>query len=80
VKRWAARADTSHVANLYDVMHVNGDTYEVDADFFQRDGEDWVFYLADVEVMRLPFLDVLSVTKAPAWIRDPEPAVPEVWL
>ena len=74
------RADTFHMATrYYDVMHVNGDTYEIEAEFFEREGEDWVFYDRGAEVFRVPFLDVLSVSKTPIWVRE-EPSVPEVWL
>jgi hypothetical protein len=75
-----ARADTPCMApKFYDVMHMKGDTYEVEADFYEREGDDWVFYLADEEVFRVPFLDVMTVTKTPSWVRE-DPAVPEVWL
>ena len=64
----------------YDVRHVNGDTYEIEADYFQREGDDWVFYDDQTEVFRVPFLDVMGVSKTPAWVRREEPSVPEVWL
>lgn len=63
----------------YDVMHVNGDTYEVEAEFYQREGDDWVFYAGGDEVYRVPYLDVLGVSKTPSWVRE-EPSVPELWL
>jgi hypothetical protein len=73
-------ADTQTVAmKYYDVMHVNGDTYEVEAEFYQREGDDWVFYANGSEVYRVAFLDVLGVTKTPTWVRE-EPNIPEVWL
>jgi hypothetical protein len=65
--------------HFYDVMHVNGDTYEVEAEFYERQGKDWVFYLGEEEVFRVEWLDVLTVTKTASWVRE-EPAVPEVWL
>jgi hypothetical protein len=65
----------------YDVMHVNGDTYEVEAEFFQREGDDWVFYADDAEVFRVPFLDVLGVSKMPSWVRkDDEQSAEKLWL
>jgi hypothetical protein len=64
---------------FYDVMHGSGDSYHIEADFYERQGEDWVFYLGDEEVFRVPFLDVITVSKTTSWIRD-EPAIPEVWL
>ena len=63
----------------YDVRHVNGDTYEIEADYFQREGDDWVFYADQAEVFRVAYLDVLGVSKTPAWVRQ-EPSAPEVWL
>ena len=63
----------------YDVMHVNGDTYEIEAEFFQREDEDWVFYDGGSEVFRVPYQDVVSVSKTPTWVRK-EPSTPEVWL
>jgi hypothetical protein len=63
----------------YDVMHVNGDTYEVEAEFYQRERDDWVFYDDGSEVYRVPYLDVLGVSKTPTWVR-PRPSVPELWL
>lgn len=64
---------------VYDVHHVSGDIHEVEAEFYERQGEDWVFYVGVDEVFRVPFLDVLSVSKTPTWVRE-EPATPEVWL
>lgn len=32
-----APADT-HLVNIYDVSHVNGDVYEIEADFYEREG------------------------------------------
>ena len=63
----------------YDVMHVNGDTYEIEAEFYEREGDDWVFYDGGAEVFRVAFVDVVSVSKTPIWVRE-EPATPEVWL
>ena len=82
----AARADVASMATrLYDVRHVNGDTFEIEADYFQREGGDWVFYVAQDEVYRVAFLDVLGVSKTPAWVHEQpsvheRPSAPEVWL
>ncbi len=27
--------------NIYDVNHVNGDIYEIEAEFFEREDDDW---------------------------------------
>jgi hypothetical protein len=62
--------------NVYDVWHVNGDVYEIVADFFERDGDDWAFYLYGVEAFRVAWADVVSVSKGsvrPAPVdREPE--------
>jgi hypothetical protein len=67
--------------NVYDVSHVNGDIYEIEADFYQREGEDWVFYAGDGEALRICWLDVLSVSKSS--IRPtpaPEDPAERIWL
>lgn len=60
--------------NIYDVSHVNGDIMEIEADFFQREEDDWVFYAGADEVARIPWADVLSVSKStvrPAPVQEP---------
>jgi hypothetical protein len=66
--------------NVYDVMHVNGDIYEIEADFFQREGDDWVFFAADVEVLRVSWFDVLSVSKSSIRPQPIEEPPADVWL
>jgi hypothetical protein len=53
------------VANLYLVMMTDGRTEEISADFYERDGEDWVFLSHMNEVYRIKIDDVVSVAKAP---------------
>jgi hypothetical protein len=61
--------------NIYDVNHVNGDIYEVEAEFFEREGDDWVFYARGIEVYRVSWFDVLGVAKSS--LREPPvPAEP----
>ena len=50
--------------NIYDVSHVNGDIYEVEAEFYQREDDDWVFYAGGSATFRIGSLDVLSVSKS----------------
>ena len=52
------------VVNIYDINHVNGDIYEVEADFFEREGDDWAFYASGTEVFRVSWFDVLGVAKS----------------
>jgi len=76
------RADNS-IVNIYDVNHVNGDIYEIEAEFFEREEDEWVFYARGAEVYRVSWFDVLGVAKSslreqPAQSQDPDPVVP--WL
>ena len=69
-----AQADTSLMSNIYDVAHVNGDIYEIEADFYQREDDDWAFYASGKAVFRVSWLDVLSVSKSrirPAPLEEP---------
>ena len=50
--------------NIYDINHVNGDIYEIEAEFFEREGDDWVFYADRTEVFRVSWFDVLGVAKS----------------
>jgi len=51
--------------NLYLVMKMDGPSDEISADFYQRDGDDWVFWLSDEEVARVPIDSIVSIAKAP---------------
>ena len=51
--------------NLYLLMKLDGPADEISADFYQRDGEDWVFWLRDQEVARIPIDSIVSIAKAP---------------
>jgi hypothetical protein len=69
--------------NIYDVNHVNGDIYEIEAEFFERDGDDWVFYATGTEVFRVSWFDVLGVAKStlreqPAPVQTEDSAT--IWL
>ena len=69
--------------NVYDVNHVNGDIYEIEAEFFEREEDDWIFYARGVEVYRVSWFDVLGVAKStlreqPA--RSSTPETVELWL
>jgi hypothetical protein len=44
----------------------------VEADFYERAGEEWVFYAGDAEVLRLPMAEVQAVVKVP----NPPPRPP----
>lgn len=66
--------------NVYDVSHVNGDIYEIEAEFYEREGDDWVFYVANDEVFRVSWLDVLGVSKSSIRPHPVEGQAEELWL
>ena len=51
--------------NTYMIMYHSGKSEEVEADFYETNGTEWlVFYSGQVEVLRLAAADVASITKA----------------
>jgi hypothetical protein len=60
--------------NIYEVMSGKAGSQEVEADFYERQGADWVFYAGDAEVFRLPITDVEAVVRVP---NPPTPVAPE---
>ncbi len=69
--------------NIYDVNHVNGDIYEIEAEFFEREDDDWVFYAGGAEVFRVSWFEVLGVAKStlreqPAPVQTDDSAT--IWL
>jgi hypothetical protein len=58
--------------NAYEVSLHAGGSEEVEAEFFERDGEDWVFYAGGEEMKRVPMATVQAVTKIPTRDRPPE--------
>lgn len=57
--------------NIYTIQETNGQTADVEADFCERVGDDWVFYAGLQEVFRVPIANVAGLMKAP---RDAEHA------
>ena len=66
--------------NAYDINHVNGDIYEIEADFFEREEDDWVFYAAGSEVFRVSWFDVLGVSKSSLRPAANVESSEELWL
>jgi hypothetical protein len=58
------RRISRRMPNSYLVTEPDG-TEEITADFYERQGEDWVFFLGGREVYRVPIERVLSVGKTP---------------
>ena len=53
------------MANLYLLQRTDGGFDEIEADSYEREGDDWVFHLAGAEVSRVAIDTIVSVTKAP---------------
>lgn len=51
--------------NLYLVLKSDNTPDEVSADFYERQGDDWVFLLRGSEVARLKIESIVSIAKAP---------------
>ena len=51
--------------NLYLIQKTNNEPNEVSADFYERQGDDWVFMLGGAEVARLAIESIVSIAKAP---------------
>ena len=51
--------------NLYLIQKSDNTGDEVSADFYERQGDDWVFLLAGSEVARLQIGSIVSIAKAP---------------
>jgi hypothetical protein len=50
--------------NTYLIMDAEGQPLEIEADFYERDGEDWVFITGAVEVLRIPTAGTIGISKA----------------
>ena len=50
--------------NIYEVLHMDGRFQSVEADFFERQSDDWAFFTGETEVFRVDQLDVLSACQA----------------
>jgi len=51
--------------NLYLIHKSDNTGDEVSADFYERQGDDWVFLLGGSEVARLEIKRIVSIAKAP---------------
>ncbi len=50
--------------NAYDVFRVSGELDEVEADFYERALDAWVFYAGGEEVFRVSIAEVAGITKS----------------
>jgi hypothetical protein len=51
--------------NLYLILKSDNTPDEVSADFYERQGDEWVFLLGGSEVARLQIDNIVSIAKAP---------------
>jgi hypothetical protein len=56
--------------NVYTIVRTAGEPEDVEADFYEAEGSEYVFYAEGAEVLRVPIADTASVTKAR---REPPP-------
>ena len=62
----SSSTDTSgEMPNLYLIQRSDNTGNEVSADFYERQGDDWVFLLGGSEVARLEIESIVSIAKAP---------------
>jgi hypothetical protein len=50
--------------NVYTILRTSGAHEDAEADFYEAEGNEYVFYAADVEVYRVSIAEVSSVSKA----------------
>ena len=50
--------------NAYDVFRVSGEIDELEADFYERTLDAWVFYAGGDEVFRVSIAEVAGITKS----------------
>ena len=58
---------------------MSGGFVDVEADFYELDGDDYVFLVGDQEVKRIARIDVMSVSKSTLRPRAPE-TNEKVWI
>ena len=66
--------------NAYEVSFHSGESEEVEAEFFERADDDWVFYAGGAEVKRVPMDNVQSVTKIPTRDRPPQDPPEQIFI
>jgi hypothetical protein len=50
--------------NVYTIVPTTGEPEDVEADFYETDGSEYVFYAEGKEIFRVPIAYTASVTKA----------------
>ena len=66
--------------NSYTVLYSHGDSTEVDAEFYEADGVDLVFYAEGTEALRVSAANIVSVTKVPTRHQDQEDVSSHLFL
>jgi hypothetical protein len=49
--------------NVYTIVPTAGEPEDVEADFYETDGSEYVFYAEGAEMLRVPIAETASVTK-----------------
>lgn len=50
--------------NIYLIAYASGVSEEIEADYLERIGEEWVFFHREAEVYRVKVDDITAITKA----------------
>ena len=56
--------------NIYTIEDADGRTDDIEADFCERVGDEWVFYAGLREVFRIPIDSVVGLMKAPKGVEQ----------
>jgi hypothetical protein len=66
--------------NAYSVLYVSGEMLEIDADYYQAEGFDLVFFAGTNEALRAPAADIAGVSKISTWPSVSTPSSELVFL
>ena len=66
--------------NIYSLVLDSGDSLEIEADFYQSEGPEYVFIAGSQEVARTLAEGVVSLTKTPLRAAPERSAIPEIFI
>ena len=57
------KEERTPMMHLYCIERPDEDLAEVEAAYFEREGDEWVFYIHQAEVFRIPIASVVGISK-----------------
>lgn len=63
-RRRVRRGRHSVKQNSYPITKMDGTSDDVMADHYEREGDEWVFLIGSIEVLRIAIDAIASITKA----------------